>query len=490
MRPFFALSVMLAGTVGSPALAQAQTASPPDPKVASVFTKDTQRFVCPAGRVLLPPVLGEIAKNFDINPYALPAVPASSAPAPWNVNPASGSAEVRLAAWIIAAGHIGEEDAIRAGLTADQLETLSTIRWSLSDYLIGLSRSTEGPYRLASTTAQASTWGADRSVVVARFFTPLLDAPGADVLQVACAPTLPGPTPVATQPGTSTDPEDGSLPSGVLTFALRGEIDDLAVPRLERGKPGKAFEKASDATLAFTDNDEKGEQTVAIEAVVGLGFALTDRDGVFGFVHYTQNSTETSVVGDDDDAKDIRALSPGLLWSRSTHFGGVWGTLGASLYPTFDFAQDSEIWRGRLFLRDISLGFAGKPICDAERQIFSLVWKCRLGVSAEWAYVSETGRSEDLQTLDDDRYFGVGADAAMALSVPFVEALKPFAFNVEYRYLAITSGGMSDPSRFTLRLDYKVPDSNIVIGVSRVEGENFETFQHEELTKFTVGFKY
>jgi hypothetical protein len=56
--------------------------------------------------------------------------------------------------------------------------------------------------------------------------------------------------------------------------------------------------------------------------------------------------------------------------------------------------------------------------------------------------------------------------------------------------MAIVSGGASGPSRFTLSFDYKIPKSNLTIGLSRVRGENFETFQHEDVTKVTVGYKY
>jgi hypothetical protein len=56
--------------------------------------------------------------------------------------------------------------------------------------------------------------------------------------------------------------------------------------------------------------------------------------------------------------------------------------------------------------------------------------------------------------------------------------------------MAIVSGGASDPSRFTLSFDYKIPKSNLTTGLSRVRGENFETFQHEDVTKVTVGYKY
>jgi hypothetical protein len=236
----------------------------------------------------------------------------------------------------------------------------------------------------------------------------------------------------------------------------------------------------------------KGEENVAIEAVIGLGHSWTRTDSIFGFLHYVQSASETDVVGDDDDAKDIRALSPGLLYRRSlgAPASPIYGTLGLTAYPTFDFAQDSEILRGRLFLSDIAFNAPSGPICNITQRAGPFYWNCRVSVFAEYAYVLDAGRSTDLATLDDDQYFGLGSEAGLTLSLFRVPALAPLQLSVDYRYMGIVSGTLDDPHRLTVSLSYKIPASNISISLSHIRGDNFETFQPERLTKFAIGFRY
>lgn len=52
------------------------------------------------------------------------------------------------------------------------------------------------------------------------------------------------------------------------------------------------------------------------------------------------------------------------------------------------------------------------------------------------------------------------------------------------------AGGMDDPERWALRATYDIESSNILVGLSHEEGENFETFKKEKVQKMTVGFKY
>ena len=482
-----AASMMVAGQDPT---SQTEVAVSPNALIASAFTKETQRYVCPAGSVLIPPLLGEIAKNFDLNPFALPPLPREARLPSLDGLPLPDSAEGRLAAWIVVSADLSQPEAVEAGLTAAQHETLTTIRWDLADYLRSIERVTEpGLYRVgAGGPIGPITSGAQRSVVARRFFAPVL---GRTETPLALACTVAPPVQHAGAGGNQGEAGPPNPQPRRAVLAVRGRIDDLAAPRLNGdGAISDEFKKACDATLAFTDNGVKNEQSVAIEAAVGVGFAITPYDSLFGFLHYTQNTTETDAADDDDDAKDIRALSPGLLVRRSLLAGPIAASLGATIYPTFDFAQDSEMLRARLFLNDIAIDPGGKIICGAERRFGPLLWNCRLSVSAEWAHVFDAGRSADLATLDDDQYFGLGGQAGLTLSWPSAPLLKPFEFAVDYRYLGIASGGMNDPDRLTLGLNYKIAASNISLGVSHVRGENFETFQREELTKFSVGFRY
>jgi len=115
---------------------------------------------------------------------------------------------------------------------------------------------------------------------------------------------------------------------------------------------------------------------------------------------------------------------------------------------------------------------------------------CIAGVFAEGAHVWRAGTSTDLATLEDDEYFGIGGSMKLGVSLPSIEALKPFSLTAEYRYMAIASGALADPHRLSLALNYKLTEKNLTFGVSYDVGSNFDTFQHERLTKVSLGFKY
>ena len=68
--------------------------------------------------------------------------------------------------------------------------------------------------------------------------------------------------------------------------------------------------------------------------------------------------------------------------------------------------------------------------------------------------------------------------------------LKSFSLTAEYRYMAILSGQLNDPHRLSLALNYKLVDANLTFGIGYDVGSNFDTFQHEDVTKITVGYKY
>ncbi|MDI1328282.1 MAG: hypothetical protein PSV23_15925 [Brevundimonas sp.] len=477
---------LLAGVSGA---AHAQAI--PDAKITAVFTPATRAFLCRADSpgVRVAPMLGELAKTYSLNPFALPPPPAAAASTP--------TAEAAFAGWILASADLIQAEAMEAGISATLHETLTQIRSGLVEYVQSIRGAAPSASFRAGPEAGAAGTAAEQKLLLERLLAPVLGVATSQAV-IECGPA-PAPTTPARDGPSSFGPGPGSReaapPGGVIAF--RGRIDDLAVPRLAPGAqtPGEAYKKASDATLAFTDNDQKGEESVAIEAVLGWGRNLTRTDSVFGFIHYVETSTETDASGDDDDSKDIRALSPGILFRHpigpSNTPGLIYGTLGVTAYPTYNFAQDSETLRARVFLNDISLDLGGAgPLCDITGQVGPLQWTCRLGVSAEWTHVVEAGRSLDLATLDDDQFFGVGGEIALGLSLPDNEALAPFLLTAEYRYLGIVSGGLDDPDRLSISLTYKVPKSNVSIGLTRIDGVNFETLQPEEQTKVSVGFRY
>jgi len=337
----------------------------------------------------------------------------------------------------------------------------------------------------ALESARGAEKVAMRAELLKAFFAPVLSPGGTPGLLRCASPR----TEVAS------DHKKAAGEGSPMVIAVRGKIDDLAVPRYDPGgprKPGAAFKSASAASIALTDNHEKGEKSVAIDATVGIGRQLGRSDALFAFVRYSQNSSETRKAGDDDDSKDVRALSPGVLYRHNLEVGKLlYATLGVTAYPTFDFAQHARTGRVRVFLDDIVLSRIGNgPLCGRADRIGGLEISCRAGIFAEGAHVWRAGTSTDLATLEDDEYLGVGGNLKLGVSLPESPALKSFSLTAEYRYMAILSGQLNDPHRLSLALNYKLVDANLTFGIGYDVGSNFDTFQHEDVTKITVGYKY
>jgi hypothetical protein len=464
---------------------QALAQVPPDPKgiVGKSVARPPAGRLCQAdGRVGLRQLIGELGMNAGLNVLALPPAP------PLASGPIAPTPESTMASWIIATDSISPDEALTLKLRADELEKLSAIRYDLVEYLRILA---SAPGETVYVLAPGSTLGAEpenrRADVLESLFAPLLGGNRIARVGLDC-------TPLAVK---APEPADPTSPPGTPRFAVRGKIDDLAVPRFKIGSNTDvtdAFGKASEAKVSYTDNDIKQSEAIAAELAVGYGWQLTQYDALIGFVHYVESTTETGAVGDDDDSKDLRALSPGVLYRVSVGGPESWlyGSAGATVYPTYDLAQDARLVRARLFLNDIAIRRDGPPVCGAEALLADRVlFDCRLGVFAEFGHILEAGTSTDLAIPEDDDYTGIGATFGVSFSPAQPAWLAPFSFTANYRYLHVLDGVLDeDPERFSIELAYRIPKSNLSLGLSCARGENSETFQYEDLVNLSIGYKY
>ncbi len=469
-----AATIVMSSLAAFPAAAQSPA---PTIEIKAALSKDTAAALCDGTAFQPGPMIGELASAYKLNVFALPALPAGAGIA------APDTVEGRAAGWLVYRQRADfDSKALRAG-QADLLEQIGT---DLTDYVDWLGRNAKQPFVRASDQtiplvyeAPLAQRASRRAEILARLFSRFLGTGVAQpVLQCAPAPVV--------------DVGGGKRPGGQDTktaFLVRGKIEDLTIP--QKG-PGDKFKGASSASIAFTDNHEKGETSVVIDGTIAAGYQNGRIESLLGFLRYTQNTTETATVGDDDDSKDIRALSPGIVYSRRIGLGQtLYGTFGLTAFPTFDFAQKARTGRVRLFLDDIAISGVGRgPLCDRSDRIGTLEYSCRLGVFAEGAHVWRAGTSKDLATLEDDQYLGFGGNLRIGLSLPEIKALQPFSLVGEYRYMAVVSGPLDDPHRLSLALNYKLTSANLTFGIGYDEGSNFDTFQRERLTKVTVGFKY
>ncbi len=458
-------------------------ASLPSPELTAVFSEANQAYFCDKeGSTKVAPLFGQVGLAYQLNFAALPRLPddqGQTAPMP---------ADVLAMRWVLHWGSVEAGDVDGLGLTTAQQSAIQSIRYDLAEHLAWLAENPKkSKYRLDPATPLASINTPDaRDAALRRLFAPVLGGSEAP-LRILCV----------FRDGTAAPPKPPAEPSdGRVIVALRGKIDDLAVVRAPAGseRDVEAFKKASGANLSFTDDDVKGSSVLTAEAVVGVGTQLGPNDAAFLFLHYLASTSETQAPGDDDDSKDIRALSPGLMYRRS--FGdedgqGAYGTFTAVAYQTDDMAKDSTILRARVGLVDLAyLPSGAKAVCGATRTSGPLDFDCRAGLFAEYGRVQDAGSNTDFQSLVDDNYAGIGGELTLRFSLPGVKPLAPLSFSIGYRYMRILSGDLENPGRLSMDLTYAIPDSNFSIGLSQTRGENFETFEEEDLTKVVFAFKY
>jgi hypothetical protein len=454
----------------------------------AIFTDQNRSILCSRGAVRPAVLLGELGRQYSVNFFALPSntrlgtrdVAERDIP---------DTVEARAVAWIVEA----RPGQVIPGFTREQsnatIASLNKMRSDLSDYLQWASEAqSDHHFRAVHVPRGSSTLP---SSIVLAFFEPVLAIQASEDLSLTC-PDFP--PPVSTAGGRDERPVARPTHSGPSAeFAVRGQIDDLAV------RAGtEAFKKASSATLAFTDNNEAGTTSFAINGVVGLGRTVALDDAVFGFVQYTLNDQETDIVGDNDDAKDVHTISPGIFYRHPLDFGNrIGGTLGFTGYATFDIRNDAQLLRARLVYSDVTVRFPRRGfLCGSERPLLIFYADCRMSAFVEAAEILDPGRNADLLDNIDDQYVGVGTELSLILAPRGPAILQPLSFKATYRVMGILSGALDDPERLELSLNYAIPlgppagGPGVTLGITRTLGENFETFQHENLWKLTLGFKF
>lgn len=478
-------SLAAAGTAALLAVTSAKASTPgPTDQIKAVFAKTNTGSLCVGTTLQTGALIGEIATAYKLNVFTLPSIPEDAGIA------APDTVEGRTAAWLVYRKRSDFKDTV---LKAGQADLLDEIGTDLTDYTVWLGANGKQPFSLAQAASIPAIYDAPaerrsgmRAELLKRLLAQFLT--GADprpVLQCA--------NPAASTGGSSDagpGKDSGGDGKSKITLAVRGKIEDLAIP--SKGSGSDKFKGASSASFAFTDNHQKGETSVAIDGTIAAGYQNGRIESLLAFVRYTQNSTETSKAGDDDDSKDVRALSPGIVYARAASIGkAIYGTAGLTAYPTFDFAQHARTGRVRLFLDDITLrGLTKAPLCGGSDRIGGLELSCLAGVFVEGAHVWRAGNSTDLASIEDDQYLGLGTSLRLGLSLPIITVLKPFLLTGEYRYMSVISGSLADPHRLSLALNYKLAEQNLTFGIGYDTGSNFDTFQRERLTKVNFGFKY
>jgi len=321
--------------------AMAGTPGPTDP-IKAIFAKTKVEVLCNGSAFQPRELIGEIAIAYKLNVLTLPSVPQDAGIA------ALDAVEGRTAGWLIYRQQPNFKD---DGLKAGQADLLDDIGTDLTDYVIWLGANGKQPFAQAPGAtipaiydAQASQRLGLRSELLKRLLGQfLIGGDSRPVLQCVTAS-------IDETRGSASGDGFGGGRELEFAFEVRGKIEDLAIP--SKGEGSDKFKGASSASFAFTDNHEKGETSVVIDATMAAGYQDGRIESLLAFARYSQNTTETSRDGDDDDSKDIRALSPGIIYTHFVSIGeAVYGNLGLAAFPTLDFAQHARTGRVRLFFR-------------------------------------------------------------------------------------------------------------------------------------------
>jgi hypothetical protein len=490
----------LLALAGSPVLAQETGPEAPSTEMLGTFSTENWAHLCPDGaerNVRVAALIGELGRSYKFNFLALPPHPLLLG------RPIPDTVEARAAAWLIAAVQL---DAPHPGISDEEFQTLNKMARALVRYLEWAPTAPiDHRYRTVLSAADPSVRPAlamrVREANSDRFrarllglFEPVLGIRADNAVSLSCLPEPPqsGNVQAATPNPPLHPPPGGGRDAPRL--AVRGQIDDLVALR-----GTDEFKKASAATISYVDNNEAGTTNFAINGVVGLGTNFGPNNALYAFVQYTRNDNETDAVGDDDDAKDVHSISPGLFVRRPVAFAQtIYGTLGLTAYATFDLRNDAQLVRSRLMLSDIavSLPVGHGSLCGQQRDLGFLYADCRLGVFLEAAEVLDAGRNADLLDNIDDEYVGLGGHAGVILSPQNPDWLRPLTFTLNYRIMHILSGRLDDPHRLEGALNYAIPlgpvagGPGITFGIGRTLGANFETFQREDLWKVSLGFKF
>lgn len=465
----------------------------PGDRLTAVFSPANKAKLCNSdNRVRSMVLIGELGKVYQINLFALPDVPSDlddeRLPKGLSLSGEklysySDPVEERAVYWITSSNKISRDVAKQAGI-GDEHELLDDIKSELIAYSFWLSQQDMGLYRLAPGTQlghRTSMRNRDRLV------STMLDPPAHPGAEPTAAIVCSIDAPVGGAQ-TGVGATSASKADTGLAVAVRGSIDDLAIPRNGRSD---AFKKTADAKVAYTDNGTRNEEAVATDVVFGVGWTVSTDDAILGFIRYNESSTETDLAGDDDDSKDIRAVSAGLLYRRPLQLGRLYAMSGVTAYETWDRAQESKLLRIRAFLGDI-VGLFGKNtiVCGRDSRFGGMYYSCRVSAFAEKGRVLETGRSTDFADIADDDYAGLGTDISLSAWLPGIKPVSKLMLTAQYKKMWVFDGSLEDPDRFMVELSYKVPNSDVSVSLSRSYGNNFDTFQREEVNLLSIGFKY
>lgn len=307
------------------------------------------------------------------------------------------------------------------------------------------------------------------------------------------------------------DPKDAP-PSPRVLFALRGSSTDLLIDSSNTS----AFKKASSAEVGYVDNNVKDTVTIGVNSYVGLGVEILSKNPYrrpprfIAYLGYKQVDVDTDDPTDDDSKNDIRYANIGALASGQLkmmdlssvgdNFGIIAG-YGVDAFYTKDNAQRADSFRGKFFLKDIVLEVPGlsAPLCNGPTRRFfwlklplGLYSDCSIETFADTSLVFDAGNSTDFQSLDDDKYAGIGGNVSVVFAFDTTSLLKNLKFTTGVRYMAILYGDLDNPYRFETSLAYEIPTSGFhsALALSFVTGQDFVTFQKEEALKLSFKLKF
>lgn len=274
-------------------------------------------------------------------------------------------------------------------------------------------------------------------------------------------------------------------PSFARGFRLRKNLNELAIVTGSRTDQSDADllterQAAELATLSFTRDYENKTKSLGAEAV--LGYRVQNWTPFIGFKAHNQD-------GQDDD---IEYITSGLQYDRlfKTGNAGWFVQSKGQAYGVFDREHDAESIKFRISAEPGGNITDGLPI-GGQGFLFggNLAFLPSVNLFSEGVLMMDQGTNTEFTRLND--YWGLGGEANIKLSVPYVPIANSALLSLGCRYFRIVSDDDKLVRNFHVSLDWTPKDTPYFgVALSYDKGDDAETLQEQDIFKISFGARY
>jgi hypothetical protein len=263
---------------------------------------------------------------------------------------------------------------------------------------------------------------------------------------------------------------------------IRGKLTELALSRTDA-------KTAAPAKIALTENLEAKSRTVQADGLIGYPVNVCSEKGVCSLIPYVEYHRRKT-TSDSEPSEKVETVGLGFLFDAVVETEPVFWQVSLAPQYIFDEGQSTELWKGNAFLAP---SFTIGDAITLGR--YNILAKGDLWVKPELRGIAEAGLVAAGGTspvfVEDNEYFGAGAEASLQVKLPNLELIKDLTFGVSYRYMELFSLPIDRATRWTGSALYAFgKDKNFTLSFDYENGRNEQTFQDEEFYTISLGIRY